>query len=482
MTQFLNSMLLDLIQSVFTWTHHGGFPLNLIDRSCFNHVLAYRNGKALLLIWMFSMLAQGVVQGGQAIRCGDLSIPLTREMIIDRALCSHPDIRIQAAVRRQYAADVDASIARQRPTVQASGQWSRRDTDIAGFDTDTSETWDARLDLAYLLWDFGEQHAQVEQSRWLLMAQNHYFDTTVAQVVSEVLLSYYDALQALENLEVSRMRLNRHYMLSRITHERHRVGEDSALEPAQADSALAQSKLEWSRAENQWRQSQANLNERLGLSANESLNLAPQEWNANDLEPLSDLSAWMAQALRQRPELAEAKARVEAARSNYEARRRAPWPELSFTSGWGYTDSGRDDPYRNWRAGLNIEIPMYAGGRYRAERQKAEASLSEQKSRYLRWEQVISAEVWRAYFAWRTAWDELSPSEDWLSSARHTYRISLGRYEAGEGELRDVLDAQLVLFEAERNQTVIHYDWRREKDALAMAIGALPSISEKPKP
>jgi len=78
-----------------------------------------------------------------------------------------------------------------------------------------------------------------------------------------------------------------------------------------------------------------------------------------------------------------------------------------------------------------------------------------------------------AYQTLATATQTVRTAADLLASAEQSERVAAGRYQAGVGNILDLLNAQSALANARLQRIQAMLDWHVSRAALARAIGTL---------
>ena len=93
--------------------------------------------------------------------------------------------------------------------------------------------------------------------------------------------------------------------------------------------------------------------------------------------------------------------------------------------------------------------------------------------------QVI-LQVWRSYYAVRTAAQRVRTTRDLLASARQSEEVASGRYKAGVGGILDLLAAQTAHGNARAQEVQSRAEWYLSMAQLAHDVGGLgPAGIEK---
>lgn len=179
--------------------------------------------------------------------------------------------------------------------------------------------------------------------------------------------------------------------------------------------------------------------------------------------------------LKRRPDVAAAEYALEAANARIGVAKAAFFPTIKLTGSAGYASADlvtlADWPSRIASFGPSVSVPLFQGGRNRANLKAAEA----------RYEQGVAAYGASILNAFREVEDALSDigaltaqSEAIvraLNSARDTFSLASQRYEQGLSNYLDVVDAQRAVLQAERQEIQLRGERATAVIYLAKALG-----------
>lgn len=191
---------------------------------------------------------------------------LTALDAVDLALCNHPQTREVWASARVQAALVGVAKAGWLPNLDGSGSATRFQYDDAPFNRRA-----AALTLSWLLVDFGQRSANVENAQQLLNAAAATQDATVQSLFLAALQTYYSA-QATQAAVVSAAEAERSARESyQAADARYNVGVATPADRLQAQTALSQATLNRIRAEGEARNALGALANALGFPAQQTI-------------------------------------------------------------------------------------------------------------------------------------------------------------------------------------------------------------------
>jgi outer membrane protein TolC len=212
----------------------------------------------------------------------------------------------------------------------------------------------------------------------------------------------------------------------------------------------------------------------MGLPANIPYDIVIPKKEIPLKETLEKVEAYLAQAEKQRPDLAAARAQARKASANVRKVKARAYPSINGTANWGSTYYGTTALYKdNYSGGLLFSVPLFTGFSQHYNVQQARADEQTAQARLKRLEQQVVLEVWTSYYNLKTAEQRVRTSEDLLKSATESYQVALGRYKAGVGSILDLLSAQSALEGARAQRVQANSDWFVSLAALARDTGTL---------
>lgn len=198
--------------------------------------------------------------------------------------------------------------------------------------------------------------------------------------------------------------------------------------------------------------------------------------------------------LERRPDIAAAERTLAAANARIGVARAAFFPAISLTGSAGYASGDLDDLFRSdsraWSIGPRLYLPIFQGGRNRANLSRSEAAYDEAVAAYRQRVLVAFREVQDALTATRLLAEQADAQERSLVSARRAAQLAQTRYDAGYVTYFEVIDAQRTVLAVERagaqlaarrlNNSValiksLGGGWHRPAPALAAAPRAASS-------
>lgn len=262
--------------------------------------------------------------------------------------------------------------------------------------------------------------------------------------------------------------------------DRHRTGVATIADVAQATAALSLAQLQLQTDMGQVEIARGVLASLVGWTPSTTFETVDLPAGPPSGEAENDVEVLLQRAKEQRPDLAALRAEVASAESRLKWARAQALPVISLT-GIGstlYSSAGQyglHDSYASadYSVGATFRIPLFTGHETEYTRRKAQADIEAAVERGRSLEQQIGIDVWTSYYDLRTAADRVKTAAVLLASAKQSYEVNLGRYEAGVGDILGVLSTQAVLEDARSQGIRARTDWYLAAARLAHATGAL---------
>jgi NodT family efflux transporter outer membrane factor (OMF) lipoprotein len=392
--------------------------------------------------------------------------------LIGRALIANTDISIAQARIAQARAQLSVARAAMLPVVSGSAGLSSTRTDNQGGRVFDFSAGFAGLDVAFDTDLFGSKRA--ERRAALSRAEAAIFDRDAAALVveAEVARAFVQHSALGDRIALLDRNLEHARELERIVRIRVREGVATRVETGQQSIEVSQLEAERTRlveAQEQTRNALAVLTgeeaPRFTLPATGLAGLATPVFEAS--QP--------AELLVRRPDIRAAEARITAAAGDIASARAAFLPNLRLTAsalGQAATLTG---PFGATLAvGASLLAPIFDGGRLKGQLAFASAA------------QVETVELYRAALlrALREGEDALSAAEQSrkrqalieqvVDDARTTARLRRLQFIEGEADLRDVLEAQRILVQAEDARAIATQERMNAAIDLYRALGGAP--------
>jgi outer membrane protein TolC len=403
--------------------------------------------------------------------------PRSLEDLVDLALSRDPTTRAAWHEARAASAAAGASRSAWLPRLDVAGTFERSQSAAGATVPETvGTTGVASASLTWLLLDLGQRAAAVRESDRLALAASLAHRAAVADLILAVQEDYYAYLAALALVEAQAATVQQAETSLAAAEDRRRAGVATVADVLQARTALSQARLVLQQIEGGALVRRGQLAATVGLSPTVEIEVGalPSRVEVGPAAP--EVDALLADAARQNPDLAQARALADASEARAAAAAREGLPTLSGYAGAGRTwyVAPEESTADAWSAGLLLRFPLFQGFRTRFDALAAREGAAASRARADATAQGVAVGVWSSYQAVRTAVRRVETSADLLASATASADVAEARYKEGVGSILDLLNAQSALALARAEDVLARTDFFLSLARLARATGRLP--------
>lgn len=207
-------------------------------------------------------------------------------------------------------------------------------------------------------------------------------------------------------------------------------------------------------------------------------------WNTFNDPVLTEL---IRLAINNNYNVASALKRIEMASKEIGMARSGYFPTISLSAGWTKDqESGKLYDYDSERirssyfslgASMSWEIDVF--GRVYANVKEKKAAYNVARADYDAVMVSLCASVATAYMQLRTYEEELNVARQHIESQKEVCKITEARYNADLGNMLDVTQARVVLYETEATLPTLEADVRTMKNSIALLVGEYPGAIDE---
>lgn len=379
------------------------------------------------------------------------------QKVIEQALANNRDLRgalanIQSA-RAQYR--IQRADLLPRINGEISGSRSKSVNQFTGGSTPIhNEFYTANLGLSAFEIDlFGRVRSLSNAALESYLATEEAARATRISLIAEIASAYLTLAADSSQLELSRRTVESAQRTMEVTRKRLEAGVSSRLDVRQAETV--------------YQQARADLASTTALIAQDrnALELLTGSRLPDELIPgeLPDNHQWLADVpaglsssvLLSRPDVLQAEHQLKSANANIGAARAAFFPSLSLTASTGLASTELSDLFSDgasiWSVGPSLTLPIFNGGANVANLQYANAQRDLFVSQYELAIQTAFKEVADALAVRGTIQDQLDAQRALVDAAADSYQLAEARYTKGVDTFLNALDAQRILYNAEKS-------------------------------
>lgn len=400
--------------------------------------------------------------------------PLTAEEAAAIALYHQPDITTAKAAAEAAQGRVQQIRAGLLPSLNAGTSYtnsaiSPTTTTGGPVGTATSSGYQVTANIRQLAYDFNHTRDLVKQASSRKIAANANINRVQADVVLQVKQAFYEYAQNQQLASVNEANLRNQQSHLASAQARLDAGVGLPADVVRAETAIANATFNVTLARNNASVAAVRLAQLMGIDPR-----TPIE-TANTGEPslsVNDLNEQVNMALKQRPEMTQIQANVQAASHGVNAARTGSAPSIEAIAGWLQRGSVFPPDKNSLTYGVSLQWTPFDAGLTKGRVREAQADLQSQQSQLETQIQSIVSEVSQAYLNMITAEQRITTSDAEVANAEEGLRLTEGRYSSGLGTFLDVLDAQTALLTAKTNRVNAQSEVDQARAAMARAIGA----------
>ncbi|WP_169802057.1 TolC family protein [Neokomagataea thailandica] len=423
--------------------------------------------------------------------------PLSLVELIDVAERTNPQTRMAWEAARQAAIGVGLSRAALLPqlTFSAMGGFQRMAFPLPsylsqrGYLTSNGEAFYPKLELDYLLFDFGQTRAQIQEAQQGALAADYGFTQVHQTLILTVTKAYYAYQSAQNMVQAAQSAEKNAALLLRAAQARHAHGEATVVDVAIAQRNAAQAVFDHERAQDGEHEAKHALLAAMGLPA--TMDLTVQKMDGQHLPNTlpSNVQGLINQALQARPDVLADLAKLRAADAAVAAAKASLAPRIAVagimqgymgalkTYGTQQSAPAATIAQPEGSAFLQMNWPLYQGGARansihlaESRRQQAEAALAQDRI-------AVEREVADGQDELSTTLAQLRSARVLCTAAQTAFSGASAAYVQGVGTLTDASNAATALYQAQASLAVSEAQAFTNAAVLAHATGRLVSSS-----
>ena len=325
-------------------------------------------------------------------------------------------------------------------------------------------------------WDldfWGKQADAVNTAKALKQASSLDIDDTRLMLASAVAQAYVELYRSYALADIAARAEEQRERIIKITRRRVDAGLDTRLELRFAESQLPQARVDHAQSVAAADLAVHQLATITGQGAEAYASMTRPTLNVDAALPVP--TAIPLNLLARRPDILAARLRVDAADSQRLAAKAAFYPDISITALAGFGAFGLDNfvklNARGYSAGPLLSLPLFDGGRLRAEYKGSEAQLDGVIAAYngtvLNAVHQTADQLTRLHSLTRERVDQ----QQALSATEDAYRIAEERYRAGLANYLSVLNAETQLLTARKALVDITANQVTARVTLLLTVG-----------
>jgi NodT family efflux transporter outer membrane factor (OMF) lipoprotein len=372
-----------------------------------------------------------------------------------QALTSNQNL--QAAFARVNQSRATARVARGEflPNLNLDPSFTRQrysPNQTPSFGNLTANGFNMPLDLSYEVDLWGRVRRSFESARADAQASLANYYGVLLTLQSDVAMNYF-SLRALD-AEIATVTgtVNLRKEQVQLVRSRFDGGIGSDLDVARAETELATTEAEAASLA----QRRAELENAIAILAGKNPSTFTLAANTNSWAPQPpEIPAGLpADLLERRPDVAEAERQLASANAHIGIAKAAFFPVLTLTGSGGFVSGDIDSLFkwdsRTWSIGPSLSLPLFAGGRNRANLQRSKAVFEESVALYRQRVLVAFGEVENSLSGIHYLDVQAEAQQRAVTNARRAADLATDRYRSGIVGYLEVVDASREALQSER--------------------------------
>ncbi len=393
------------------------------------------------------------------------------EQAVAQSLADHPEIRSAYHEYRSRIEDIGAAKSSYRPSLDLNAGIGVERYNNPTNDDEYSPR-DVNFTLRQLIWDGWSTSSDINRTEWEAEAQRFQLIADAEDKALRVAEVYIDSLKTLELLELSEANFKVHRRIYKDISRRTESGIGSIADQVQVEARVARSQSNLLAARNNLLDTQTNYLRVVGRSP---INVYDPEVDETQLPLSLDEALSLAEELHPRVKVATTD--IEAAHSQYDARKGAFMPTFTFeaTQQWGQELDGSRGKTDETSAMIRMNFNLYNGGADNARAKQAAYQVDKSKDIRDNTLRMLNEGVRLAWSALELTLEQRIFLEEHVDAAAETVIAYEKQFKIGKRTLLDVLNTENELFEARQSYINAYYDEMLAKYRILNSTGRLLS-------
>jgi len=342
--------------------------------------------------------------------------------------------------------------------------------------TPDTRQYDQNLMAMYPIYTGGRLNAQWRAARSLSKSAQADTGAMKLDVALDAKTAYRAALLASKFVEAYQNRVDESTERLRIANAAFEEGKIAKYDLLRNQTELAEAQQALISSQRDVEMALIDLKTALGVSLESSLTLTDQLAAQSAPGALADFAAT---ALKQRPEVSAARARVDSAKAGVSAAKGAYSPQVYAVAMQDFVSVSGTGSDNGYTVGITAGFPIVDGGQRKSATKEAKAMEQQAEADLRSVELQVNKEVASAWVQAQSAAKAVELARAAVDQADEDYRVIKLRYEAGKAINVEVLDALASLTKARTNVAQAQYESSVAQDRLERAEGIIQGVSTK---
>jgi outer membrane protein len=327
------------------------------------------------------------------------------------------------------------------------------------------------ITVSQLISDFGRTRNLVGSAQYHAESLDQAAEATRAAVLLDVDRAYFNLQRAQAVLKVAQQTVDARQLVSDQITALQQNQLKTTLDVSFANVNLSDAKLLLAQERNDVKAAEAELARAIGVAPPPSYTLADEPMPASLPASITPL---LQTALDNRPELKQLRLDQSAAETFVQAEHDLRKPTVSALATIGGVPAGEATvPGRYGAAGVNISIPIFNGGLFKARETEADFRAKAAAQNFSDEANRVARDVRVAFLNAQTAFERIGLTDQLLANAQTAADLAQTRYDLGLSSIIELSQAQLNVTAAQIAAGGAKYDYQAQMSVLQYQTGAL---------
>lgn len=335
----------------------------------------------------------------------------------------------------------------------------------------TQDQWSTALDLSYEIDLWGRVRRSFEAARDEALGAEAAYQAVLLALQADVAATYLGIQGADGEIAILKQTIDLRQEALQVIDQRYKAGIVTEFQVERTRVEVESAKAALQRVN----QRRAELVNRLailcGVPPAEFVDQVNPEWG-----PLPHIAPNLPSTLlERRPDVAEAERNLAARNARIGVAKAAFFPVVRLTASGGYLSGEASELFEwdshTWSLGPSVSLPVFAGGRNKAELERSRAAYEEGVAQYRQTILVAFREVEDSLASITYLQSRLTSLQEAARAARRAAQLSYSRYSAGAVNFLEVVDSETARLEAELAAEQTSTDQRLAVVRLIKALG-----------
>lgn len=392
------------------------------------------------------------------------AVPLSLNQAVELAEQKHLDIKLAENNEEQAKDTLQSAEGSQKISLDATNTFYLKQIHQVGQSSSTG------LTLSLPLYTGGKNEGNVENAKRDISIAELDLVKTKQDVKLKTVSAYYDALEAQKTVAVYQEEVDNYTKHLDNVETQYRIGNIAKVDVLRSEVELADVEQDLVKGKNAYDVAMNSLKNVIRWKSEESLELS-DDFDDNAVD--QSMEECVALAKQNRPDLKKYQIAVDKAQKNVEIVGADKKPSVSLLAGtsWGSNVLPDAGDKQTLYVGVQSSWNLFDGQITNSNIKKAKSAVEAAQMALESNEDSMVLDVKQYYLGVREAEKRIRSTKVSVKKAEEDYFIAEAKYQAGEGILLDVIDAQLALTQAKNNTISAQYDYVVNKAKLENAMG-----------